>query len=109
MEEYMGDEITVLGETFQQAVGKTVGPDYKSCGNTYWPNRKFFEMARSHYSQPMRGRDEDRSYLSTAADYEFQEQKGFILGPPQPCKAGSREEMIRQGYAGVYYKQPAPG
>ena len=105
----MAGAIRVLGETFQQALDKTVGADYKSCGNTYWPkDERDVAEARNFNGHRMRGFEEESHDMFTAADYEFQTQKGFILGPPQACQAGSREEMIKAGYVGVYYKQPTP-
>jgi hypothetical protein len=32
----------------------------------------------------------------------------YLIGDPQPCPAGSAEEMTRRGFVGVYSKQTEP-
>ena len=97
------DQITVLGETFERVVSKTVAQDYLPRGNVRWPkDQSDLESAHDFHVQAVPSSEDVRLHRATAADYEFTRQKGFILGPPQDNGQGTREDWIKRGYVGVY-------
>jgi hypothetical protein len=99
----MDEQITIFGETFEQVVAKSIGPEYARGNNVPWPTDPFtIEAARDFWSQAVPSRDDMEHHRTTAADYQFMRRKGFVLGPPHASAEGSREDWIQRGYVGVY-------